>query len=307
MPVIAVLNRKGGSGKTTLATHLAGHCARQKIPVMLGDVDRQKSAQVWLKLRSLHGASEYPAILGWTIDPRDVLRAPVGVSHVVLDTAGGLTGLDLARVVAFADAIVMPVCNSVFDRESTADCHAELTALPRVASGRCKVAAVGMRVDQSGADTEVLEAWAQRHRIAFAGALRQTPAYVHCVERGLTLFDFPPDRFATDMAQWAAVLGWLQPVLHPVHNPALRSTPQVGAALRAQLPRQPTGSSFVDVRIPRAVSAAAPASRPPAPADAAPVATKAPAIEPAPRSLLGSIFGRLFETVPPSRSLPGES
>ena len=52
MPVIVVLNRKGGSGKTTLATHLAGHCARQRIPVMLGDVDRQKSAQVWLKLRS---------------------------------------------------------------------------------------------------------------------------------------------------------------------------------------------------------------------------------------------------------------
>lgn len=307
MPVIAVLNRKGGSGKTTLATHLAGYCARQRLPVMLGDVDRQKSAQVWLKLRSAHGDAEYPAILGWAIDPKNVLRAPVGVNHVVLDTPGGLRGFDLARVVAFADAILMPVCNSVFDRESSADCHAELMSLPRVASGRCKVAAVGMRVDHGGADNEVLEAWAERHAIAYAGSLRHTPAYVHCVERGLTLFDFPADRVATDMAQWAAVLDWLHPVLHPVNNPALRSTPQIGAGLRTQAPRQqPTGAGYGHVSTPQLPRTAPSTLYAPAPAVAPVVAAKAPAVEPAPRSLLSSVFGRLFETIPPSRSYPRE-
>ena len=52
MPVIAVINRKGGSGKSTLATHLAAYCATNGKRVMLGDVDRQQSAQGWLKLRS---------------------------------------------------------------------------------------------------------------------------------------------------------------------------------------------------------------------------------------------------------------
>ena len=78
-------------------------------------------------------------ISGLSRDGTRKLRAPPGVSHVILDTPGGLRGLDLARVVAIADAILMPVCNSVFDRESAADCYAELMALPRVASGRCKV------------------------------------------------------------------------------------------------------------------------------------------------------------------------
>ena len=92
MPVIAVVNRKGGSGKSTLATHIAGYCANHEIPVMLGDVDRQQSTQTWLKLRSAHTRADHPAILGWAIDPKNVLRAPPGVSHVILDTAGGLRG-----------------------------------------------------------------------------------------------------------------------------------------------------------------------------------------------------------------------
>ena len=45
MPVIVVANPKGGVGKSTLATNLAGWLARQGRAVMLGDVDRQQSAR----------------------------------------------------------------------------------------------------------------------------------------------------------------------------------------------------------------------------------------------------------------------
>ena len=51
MPVIVVANPKGGVGKSTLATNLAGYLARQGHAVMLGDVDRQQSARAWLALR----------------------------------------------------------------------------------------------------------------------------------------------------------------------------------------------------------------------------------------------------------------
>ena len=40
---------------------------------------------------------------------------------IELDTPGGLRGFDLARVVAFADVILMPVCNSAFDRAAADD------------------------------------------------------------------------------------------------------------------------------------------------------------------------------------------
>jgi chromosome partitioning protein len=230
MPVVAVVNRKGGSGKSTLATHLAAHCAHSGIPVMLGDVDKQQSTQAWLKLRATQPVSTPSPIVGWTVDPRSVLRAPAGVTHVILDTPGGLRGFDLARVVMFADVILMPVCNSVFDRESAADCYAELMTLPRVASGRCQVAAVGMRLDARTKADEVLKQWADKQKLPFIGVLRETQGYVRCVEQGLTLFDMPPAKVEADLLQWKPILNWLSPVLRPAPvavktKPAAAATP----------------------------------------------------------------------------------
>ena len=220
MPVIAVINRKGGSGKSMLATHLAAWCAHQGMPVMLGDVDRQRSTQVWLKLREAQPVRAAAALVGWAVDPKNVLRPPAGVRHVVLDTQGGLRGFDLARVVMFADAVLMPVCNAVFDRRSAADCVAELRALPRVASGRCKLAAVGMRVDGRTRGAQVLADWAAKLELPLLGVLRDTQAYVKCTERGLTLFDLPAKEVATDLAQWQPILDWLEPVLRPAEAAA---------------------------------------------------------------------------------------
>jgi chromosome partitioning protein len=290
MPVIAVVNRKGGSGKSTLATHIAGYCANHQIPVMLGDVDRQQSTQAWLKLREAHLPTDHPPILGWAIDPRNVLRAPPGVSHVILDTPGGLRGFDLARVVAFADIILMPVCNSVFDRESAGDCYAELMKLPRIASGRCKVAAVGMRVDARTRAADALAAWARRHKIPFIGVLRDTQAYVRCVERGLTLFDLPPDNLRTDLAQWQAILDWLQPVLYPVAHVA---EPVKRSVRPCYVPPAPAFSGIVSapkVEAPQRMRELAPA--------------EPPRGEPVARPTFASRLGRLFDILPNARALP---
>lgn len=208
MPVIAVVNRKGGSGKSTLSAHLAAWCAHQGSAVMLGDVDRQQSSRSWLRKRH----ESLPAIAPWNVD-QNILRVPTGVTHVVLDTPGGLHGFDLARMVMFADIILMPVCGSAFDRESAADCHAELMALPRVASGRCKVACIGMRIDTRTRTPQVLKEWATGLGMPFLGVLRESQSYVQCLERGMTLFDLPRERVPVDLKQWQPILDWLKPQL----------------------------------------------------------------------------------------------
>jgi chromosome partitioning protein len=235
MPVVAVVNRKGGSGKTTLATHLAAWFANGGHAAMLGDVDFQGSAQSWLKRRSGQDAVRGKPIVGWSADPRNVLRPPAGVTHVVLDTPGGLRGLDLAKVVMTADAVLVPVCHSVFDRDSAADCYAELKALPRVASGRCKVAAVGMRLDARTRGEDVLRQWADSIGLPFIGVIRETQGYVRCVEQGLSLFDMPPAKVQSDLDQWTPIFEWLAPVLKPVATtgaavPVQRVTPAPVAA-----------------------------------------------------------------------------
>ena len=63
MPVIVVANPKGGVGKTTLSTNLAGYLASRGQAVMLGDVDRQQSSRTWLGLRP----AGLPKISAWEV------------------------------------------------------------------------------------------------------------------------------------------------------------------------------------------------------------------------------------------------
>ena len=212
MPVIAIVNPKGGSGKSTLATHLAGHAASLGLPVMLGDIDRQKSTVVWLRRRALEPLARRAPVMSWVVDSNKTLRPPSGVTHVVLDTPGALRGLALAHVLMSADAVLMPVCESAFDRDAAAQCWAELAAHPRVASGRCRVAIIGMRIDARTHAEATLRAWAEAIGAPFLGVLRDTQTYVKCVERGLTIFDLPAARTQTDRAQWTSVLEWLDPL-----------------------------------------------------------------------------------------------
>ena len=283
MPVVAVINRKGGSGKSTLATHLAGHCAQKGLRVMLGDVDRQQSSLSWLRRRDAHAAPRPAPIAGWAVGPNSVMRAPSGITHVVLDTPGGLHGSDLARTVMYADAVLMPVCHSAFDRESATDCYAELMTLPRVASGRCKIALVGMRLDgRTRAGTDLV-AWAEAHRLPYIGALRETQVYVRLVEQGLTLFDLSPAKAEADLQQWEPILEWL--------HKAWRSAGQAEQAAKA--PARPVDGRPEPARAAVAMSARpirpTPARRP-APALAQPVTVPARRAQGGPLDWLFGVF-----------------
>lgn len=275
MPVIAVVNRKGGSGKSTLSAHLAAWCAHQGHAVMLGDVDRQQSTRSWLRKRH----ASLPTISPWNVD-QNILRVPAGVTHVVLDTPGGLHGFDLARMVMFADIILMPVCGSAFDRESAADCHAELMALPRVSTGRCKVACIGMRLDTRTRAPQILREWATGLGMPFLGVLRESQTYVQCLERGMTLFDLPAERVPTDLRQWQPILDWLKPQL--AVTPAVASAPHVASAPQGPVAARPVSAAPMPSRLlatgtpppaaPRPVAAVRPVPTPPAAPAAAPLA-----------------------------------
>ena len=210
MAVFAIVNRKGGTGKSTLATHVAGYLAECGEEVMLGDVDRQQSARMWLGLRP----ESRPKIHGWTIDERNFARPPVGIKHVVLDTPGGFQGIALMKVAMYADAIVVPSTPSLFDRRAAADCLKELRQFPRVALGKCRLASIGMRIDGRTKNASVLEAWADDLGLEHLGTIKEAQIYPRCLEQGLSLFDFPRNRsFEGYLHEWAAITGWIDEVV----------------------------------------------------------------------------------------------
>lgn len=208
MATIAIVSRKGGSGKSTLATSLASYLARREVSVTLGDLDHQQSMRVWLSRRP----SAAPRIVGWVGDSGGLTRPLIGTQHLVLDTPGGLHGLGLAKVVMVADAILLPVAGSVFDRESASDCWNELRTHPRIVSGRCRVAALGMRLDGRTGASEIIEDWAASVGLPYVGALRAAQVYVRAVENGISIFDMPEAVTQVDRSQWLPILDWIEPV-----------------------------------------------------------------------------------------------
>ena len=111
MPVVVIANPKGGVGKTTLATNVAGYFASQGHAVMLGDADRQQSSKLWLGLRPVAARP----IATWDITADLIAKPPRGTTHVVLDTPGGLHGWRFNDIIKLADKIIVPLQPSVFD------------------------------------------------------------------------------------------------------------------------------------------------------------------------------------------------
>jgi chromosome partitioning protein len=205
MPVIVIANPKGGVGKSTLATNVAGCLAHAGHAVMLGDVDRQQSSRQWLGLRPPH----LPRIQGWDVNAEQVLRPAKGVTHVVLDTPAGLHGKRLDAVLRLADKLLIPLQPSLFDIQATHAFVQELQAHRR--AGEITVGLVGMRVREHTLANEQLHHYLSTLPVPVAAWLRDTQNYVQLAARGLTLWDVAPSRVQRDLEQWLPLRAWLAP------------------------------------------------------------------------------------------------
>jgi len=204
MPVIVVANPKGGAGKSTLSTNIAGCLAALGYTVMLGDVDRQQSARQWLALRPAH----LPIIRSWEVAPDDVVRPPKGTTHVVLDTPAGLHGKRLDAVMRIADRLLIPLQPSLFDIQAT---HAFVRELREHRRGaEVKMGLVGMRVRENTRANEHLHTYLATLSVPVVAWLRDTQNYVQLAAHGLTLWDVAPSRVERDLEQWAPLESWIK-------------------------------------------------------------------------------------------------
>jgi chromosome partitioning protein len=203
MPVVAVANPKGGVGKSTLATNIAGYFASRGHAVMLGDVDRQQSSRLWLGLRP---PTARP-ISTWEISAELIAKPPRGSTHVVLDTPAGLHGKRFNEIMKMAHKLIVPLQPSVFDIFATRDFLDQLVENKHY--GKVQIGVVGMRVDARTIAADKLQEFVATLGLPVLGYLRDTQNYVHLAAHGLTMFDVTPGRVEKDLAQWQAVCDWL--------------------------------------------------------------------------------------------------
>lgn len=204
MPVVLVVNPKGGVGKSTVATNLAGYFAARGWQTMLGDLDKQQSARGWLARRP----ASAPRILSWDVGADQVARAPRGATHVVLDSPAGIHGHQLKDALRAADRVIVPLQASLFDIYATQTFLEKLRdkgALKE--SGR--VGVLGMRIDRRTRAAEQLERFVEGLDLPVLGLLRDTQNYVQLAAHGLTLWDVAPSRVDKDLAQWEPLVAWI--------------------------------------------------------------------------------------------------
>jgi chromosome partitioning protein len=204
MPVVLVANPKGGSGKSTLATNVAGYFASGGHSVMLGDIDRQQSARLWLGLRP-PAARE---IKTWDAsEDGTVVKPPRGATHVVIDSPAGLHGSRFKEAVALADRVLVPLSPGIFDFYATRDFLDKLLANRH--ADKTRIGLIGMRVDARTLAADRLHEFVAGLGVPVLGELRDTQLYVQLAARGLTLFDIAPGRVQRDLDQWQPICQWL--------------------------------------------------------------------------------------------------
>lgn len=203
--VVVVMNPKGGVGKSTLATNLAGYYANKGRKVMLGDVDKQQSAREWLKLRPPGVAP----IVSWEVERGKPAKPPREATHIVLDTPAGLSDKLLDHVIKPANRVIIPLQASMLDIMATKGFLEQLARDKSVLASDALIGVVGMRVDSRTRAFDELQRFLDGLGLPVLGYIRNTQNYVQLAARGLTLFDINPNRVQQDLDQWAPILKWL--------------------------------------------------------------------------------------------------
>ena len=202
MKAILIANPKGGSGKTTLATNIAGYLASHGHSINLLDMDRQKSASQWLANRpsSLPRISQFHTESG----------KPAAADWLVVDSPAGLHGKNLEHALKLAHKVIVPIAPSLFDIQATRDFLDILLKEKAVRKGQTFVGIVGIRMAPYTRAATTLEQFIAGLDLPVLAYLRETQIYVNAAFEGKSLFDLPHYLAERELEQWAYLLRWLE-------------------------------------------------------------------------------------------------
>lgn len=204
MRSVIIANPKGGAGKTTLATNLAGYFANEGRSVTLCDLDRQQSSLRWMAFRDVAA----PPIGGYFGGNQMVVSLPKEADWVVLDAPAGLQGYKLADYLRVVDKVIVPVVPSIFDMAATEDFLNSIRSEMR--GRRHAIGIVAMRVDPRTRAASMLEEFLTHFDVPILSYIRNTQNYVNVAASGSTIFDSPRSKHRRDTGQWNSLLQWLE-------------------------------------------------------------------------------------------------
>ncbi|WP_420965432.1 ParA family partition ATPase [Bradyrhizobium sp. B120] len=211
--IVALLNQKGGVGRTTLALHLAGKWALRGKRVTLIDADPQSSALDWSKQRARENVARLFGVVGLTRDTlhREAPEIARTADHVVIDGPPRVAGLTRSALLA-ADLVVIPVQPSPLDGWASAEMLSLLREAriyrPQLAArfvlNRCDARTVIAR--------ETTEALADHDPPVLVSTIGQRVVFADAAQSGRLVFELAEgSAAASEIAAFAAEVARIAP------------------------------------------------------------------------------------------------
>jgi chromosome partitioning protein len=190
MHVIAVLNQKGGSGKTTIATHLARALQLEGGDILLVDSDPQGSARDWA---AAHEEQPVP-VVGVDRPIIDKSLKSIGrKDYIIIDGAPQIEALAVSAIKA-ADLVLIPVQPSPYDVWATSDLVDLVKARIEVLDGRLQAAFVISRaIKGTRIGNEITSALADYGLPVLTSRIAQRVIYPTSAATGQTVFELEPE------------------------------------------------------------------------------------------------------------------
>lgn len=118
MPIVAIINQKGGAGKSTIAVHLARWLQKQKESVLVVDADAQCSSSKWLE--RLEQDIPYEILQAPDVLLDELPKLASSYEWVIVDGPAALSETTRA-VILTADLALIPCQPTGVDLESASD------------------------------------------------------------------------------------------------------------------------------------------------------------------------------------------
>ncbi|HKE94826.1 MAG TPA: ParA family protein [Povalibacter sp.] len=213
MQKIVLLNPKGGSGKTTIATNLASYFAVSGLRPTLMDLDAQGSSTRWLSKRA-KGQQHIHGIAGYERNSRVTrsfaTRLPLDTERLVVDTPAALETQALPDITRNATAILVPVLPSDIDIHAAAKCISNLLLIAKVKREEQRIAVIANRVRKNTLMYKSLLRFLETLDIPVVTTLRDSQNYIRASESGSGLYEMKPYLVREDLDQWLPLTGWLE-------------------------------------------------------------------------------------------------